>query len=154
MTAVVFASPADLADAVGTALGPSSWIEIDQERITAFAEATNDRQWIHVDPERAAVGPFGATIAHGFLTLSLVSSMVMELLDVQNTSAVVNYGADRLRFVKPVVVGSRVRAVGEITGVDSGASGVKLAYRLTVEIEGSDKPALVLDALTLFVPQT
>jgi acyl dehydratase len=152
MTAVVFESPADLSAAVGTALGPSSWIEIDQARIQAFADATGDQQWIHTDPERAASGPFGATIAHGYLTLSLVPLMTAELLEVHGITAAINYGADRLRFVQPVLVGSRVRAVGEITGVDAGSSGTRLSYRVTVEIEGAGRPALVVDTITLYVP--
>lgn len=151
---VVFESPAALLldGVVGTTLGPSSWLTIEQERIQAFADATGDQQWIHTDPARAASGPFGATIAHGFLTLSLVSAFTEELLRVDGTSAVINYGADKLRFVQPVRVGSRVRAVGEITSADAGSSGVKLAYRVTVEIEGASKPAVVVDVITLFVP--
>ncbi|MCU1528115.1 MAG: dehydratase [Frondihabitans sp.] len=152
MTAVAFATPGALADAVGTALGPSSWLTIDQARIQAFADATGDQQWIHTDPARAAAGPFGATIAHGYLTLSLLPLMTAELIDVQGITAAINYGADRLRFVQPVLVGSRVRAVGEITGVDQGGSGIRLSYRVTVEIEGADRPALVLDTITLYVP--
>ncbi|WP_286343397.1 MaoC family dehydratase [Frondihabitans sucicola] len=151
---VVFASPADLvADGViGTALGPSSWLSIDQERIQAFADATGDQQWIHTDPARAEGGPFGATIAHGYLTLSLLPTLTDELLRVDGSSAAINYGADKLRFVQPVVVGSRVRAVGSITSADAGSSGVKLSYRVTVEIDGSERPALVVDTITLFVP--
>lgn len=148
----VFALPADLLDAVGTELGPSSWITIDQDRIQAFADATGDQQWIHTDPARAASGPFGATIAHGYLTLSLLPLMTAELLDVGGITAAINYGADRLRFVQPVAVGSRVRASGQITSADSSASGVRLGYRVTVEIEGAAKPALVVDTITLYVP--
>ncbi|AMM20669.1 dehydratase [Frondihabitans sp. PAMC 28766] len=152
MSVFTVASPAALVDAVGTSLGPSSWIAIDQPRVQAFADATGDQQWIHTDPARAATGPFGATIAHGYLTLSLLPLMTADLLDVQGVAAAINYGADRLRFVQPVRVGSRVRAVGEITSADAGSGGVKLGYRLTVEIDGSDKPALVVDTLTLYVP--
>jgi acyl dehydratase len=151
---VVFASPAALLHdgVVGTSLGPSSWLTLDQNRIQAFADATGDQQWIHTDPARAADGPFGATIAHGYLTLSLLPQFTGELYRVEGVSAAINYGADKLRFVQPVRAGSRVRAVGEITGADSGASGVKLAYRVTVEIEGESRPALVVDTITLFVP--
>lgn len=151
-TPIVFRTPGDLLEAVGYELGPSSWIEIDQTRIQAFADATGDQQWIHTDPARAAAGPFGATIAHGYLTLSLLPLMTADLLDVQGISAAINYGADRLRFVQPVVVGSRVRAVGEITSASAGSGGVKLGYRLTVEIDGGAKPALVVDRITLYVP--
>jgi acyl dehydratase len=148
----VFARPADLLDAVGTALGPSSWITIDQDRIQAFADATGDQQWIHTDPVRAASGPFGAAIAHGYLTLSLLPLMTAELLEVGGITAAINYGADRLRFVQPVVVGSRVRASGQITSADSSSTGIRLGYRVTVEIEGAAKPALVVDTITLYVP--
>jgi acyl dehydratase len=152
--AAVFATPQDLLGdgVVGTALGPSSWLDIDQERIQAFADATGDQQWIHTDPARAATGPFGATIAHGYLTLSLLPTLTDELVRVEGISAAINYGADKLRFVQPVVVGSRVRAVGEITSADAGSQGVKLGYRVTVEIDGSERPALVVDTITLFVP--
>ncbi|RPE74876.1 MaoC family dehydratase [Frondihabitans sp. PhB161] len=150
----VFASPADLVGAEGRILGPSSWVTIDQGRIQAFADATGDQQWIHTDPARAADGPFGATIAHGFLTLSLTAAFAEELLRVDGTAQVINYGADKLRFLQPVLVGSRVRAVGEITSAASGASGVRLGYRLTVEIEGVERPALVVDTVTLFVPES
>lgn len=153
MSAVVFASSADLVGSVGTVLGPSSWVTIDQARIQAFADATGDQQWIHTDPDRAATGPFGGTIAHGYLTLSLLPVMTADLLRVDGITAAINYGADRLRFVQPVPAGSRVRASGEITGADSGSSGVRLAYRVTVEIEGLSKPALVVDTITLYVPE-
>lgn len=151
---VVFRSPDDLlADGVaGSALGPSSWLTIDQERIQAFADATGDQQWIHTDPARAASGPFGSTIAHGYLTLSLLPTLTDELVRVDGISAAINYGADRLRFVQPVPVGSRVRAVGEITGAQAGSGGVRLAYRVTVEIAGAERPALVVETITLFVP--
>lgn len=152
MSAASFNSPHDLLAAVGTNLGPSEWVEIDQARIQAFADATNDQQWIHTDPVRAASGPYGATIAHGFLTLSLTAAFTLDLFDVKGTQNVVNYGADKLRFLQPVVVGSRVRVVGEITGATEGPNGVKLEYRLTVEIEGQEKPALVVDSIALFVP--
>ncbi|GAA4684616.1 MaoC family dehydratase [Frondihabitans cladoniiphilus] len=150
--ATVFATPQDLIGSEGTTLGPSEWVTIDQERIQAFADATGDQQWIHTDPARAATGPFGATIAHGYLTLSLTAAFVFELLQVEGTQNVINYGADKLRFLQPVIVGSRVRAVGEITSAVAGAGGVRLGYRLTVEIEGSERPALVVDTITLFVP--
>lgn len=151
---VVFDSPDALlgGDTIGTALGPSSWLAIDQERIQAFADATGDQQWIHTDPARAASGPFGATIAHGYLTLSLLPVLTDELLRVHGASAAINYGADKLRFVQPVVVGSRVRAVAEITSASAGSSGVRLGYRVTIEIEGSERPAVVVDTITLFVP--
>lgn len=131
----------------GLDLGPSRWLEVPQERIDAFAEATDDRQWIHVDPERAAAGPFGTTIAHGYLTLSLLVPMAYELMPVEDARLVVNYGLDRVRFPAPVPAGSRVRGrlrVGESTDVDGG---VQVAVAATVEREGSEKPVCAADFL-------
>ena len=145
-------SPAALAKHIGTALGPSEWVVIDQERIDRFADATGDRQWIHVDPARAADGPFGTTIAHGYLTLSLVNLFLPELLVVDGTSMGVNVGVDRVRFPSPVKVGSRLRATGEIVSVGEVGGGVQAVVRVTVEIEGSDKPACVVDTVSRFFP--
>ena len=105
----IFESPKELLDAVGRSLGESEWLEIDQDRIDKFADATGDHQWIHVDPERAKDGPFGACIAHGYLTMSLVNLFLPQIVDVRGISMGVNYGADKLRFPAPVPVGSRVR---------------------------------------------
>ncbi|RKR74381.1 MaoC family dehydratase [Frondihabitans australicus] len=149
---VQFSSPAALSESVGTSFGPSSWITIDQARIQAFADATGDQQWIHTDPVRAAAGPFEGTIAHGYLTLSLLPVMTQEILQVDGVAAAINYGADRLRFVQPVPVDSRVRATGVITSVSQSAAGVRLGYTITVSIDGLEKPALVVDTLTLYVP--
>ncbi|WP_084106609.1 MaoC family dehydratase [Demequina sp. NBRC 110056] len=148
---IVVASPADLPGAVGqTAVG--DWFEISQERIGAFADATEDHQWIHLDPERAASGPFGTTIAHGYLTLSLLPHLQLGLLQVDKVAMSVNYGLDKVRFVQPVPAGARVRAATEITGVDATAQGYRVASRTTVELEGSERPALVADTIGLFVP--
>jgi acyl dehydratase len=131
----------------GLELGPSAWIEVPQARIDAFAGATEDRQWIHVDPEQAAAGPFGTTVAHGYLTLSLLVPMTYELMPVEDARLVLNYGLDRVRFPAPVPAGSRVRGrlrVGESAEV---AGGVQVAVAATVEREGSEKPVCVADFL-------
>ncbi len=144
-------SPAALADAVGQK-ATSDWFTIDQDRITAFADATEDHQWIHVDPERAASGPFGATIAHGFLTLSLLPHLASSLVEVGGIAMAINYGMDKVRFLTPVQAGSRVRATTEIAGAEETRMGVRLSSTVTVEIEGADKPALVAQMLSLYVP--
>ncbi len=149
----VFDTPAALLDAVGVKLGESAWLEITQERVNQFADATGDHQWIHVDPEKAKDGPYGTTIAHGYLTLSLVNLFMPELLEVRNISMGVNYGTDKMRFPAPVPVGSRIRGVGEIIDaleVKNGA--VQVTVRVSVEVEGSDRPACVVDTISRFVP--
>ena len=141
----------DIRSRIGDEIGCSSWFLVDQERITAFAEATEDKQFIHVDPDAAARTPFGGTIAHGFLTLSLLSRMAAEVLLVPPTTAmIVNYGLDRVRFLAPVSSGKRVRGRFTLDGVDEKASGqILLRHLVTVEIEGEDKPALSAVWLTL-----
>jgi acyl dehydratase len=124
----------------GLELGPSRWIEVSQERIDAFAGATDDHQWIHTDPELAAQGPFGTTIAHGFLTLSLLVPMAYELMPIEDARLTVNYGLDRVRFPAPVPAGGRVRGrltIGEVREVEAG---VQVAVGALVEREGSEKP--------------
>ena len=149
----IFATPRELLGAVGRPLGASEWLTIEQARIDRFAEATGDHQWIHVDPERAKSGPFGATIAHGYLTLSLVNQFLPQLLEVRGTSMGVNYGCDKVRFPAPVTVGSRVRGVGEIVAAEEVKAGaVQVTVRVSVEIEGSDRPACVVDTISRFVP--
>lgn len=148
----VFKSPLDMEAAVGQRLGESEWLTIDQARINLFADATGDHQWIHVDPERAKSGPFGATIAHGYLTMSLVNLFLPQIVDVQGISMGVNYGADKLRFPSPVKVGSRVRGVGDLVAVENVKGGVQATVRVTVEIEGSDRPALVVDTISRYYP--
>ena len=136
----VFEKPADLEAAVGRALGASDWLEITQERVDQFADATGDHQWIHVDPERAKRGPFGATIAHGYLTLSLVNLFLPQILEVRGISMGVNYGVDRVRFPAPVKVGARVRGGGELVEVEAQKDGaVQAKVRVTVEIEGGER---------------
>ena len=139
---------ASLAGKVGQVLGTSDWLTIAQPRIDAFAAATEDLQWIHVDPERAAAGPFGATVAHGFLTLSLVPALSEQAFAIDDVRMGINYGLDRVRFPAPVRVGSRVRGHFELTAYEPLDGGAQLAIRCTVELEGSDKPACVAESVT------
>ena len=153
MAATVFESPEELKGAVGKPLGVSEWLEIDQKRIDLFAEAPGDHQWIHVDPERAKQGPFGATIAHGYLTLSLVNSFLPQIVEVRGIAMGINYGADRLRFPAPVPVGSRIRGSAEVVSAEDTKDGaVQAKVRVTVEIEGSDRPACVVDTISRYFP--
>ena len=143
-----FNGVAELRDAVGRHLGYSEWIRIDQERVNLFAEATGDHQWIHVDPERAKAGPFGAPIAHGYLTLSLSNYFLPQILDVQGISMGVNYGSDKVRFPAPVKVGDRIRAGAELAAATDVLGGVQTTVVITIEIEGSAKPACVIESLS------
>jgi acyl dehydratase len=144
-------SPADLPSVVGrTATG--AWRTVDQRRIDLFADATDDHQWIHVDPVRAAAGPFGATVAHGYLTLALLPALTEGLLDVGASSMVVNYGLDSVRFLQPVTAGARVRATTTITSAEPTSRGVRVGSEVVVEIEGAERPALVASAIALFFP--
>lgn len=140
----------ELGDLVGVELGPTAWIEVTQERIDAFAAATDDPQWIHVDPARAAEGPFGTTIAHGFLTLSLCVPMLYEVLPHDSAMAV-NYGTNRVRFPAPVLSGSRVRGRFRVLGVEETPRGARATIEATVEREGEDKPACVAELVVLAV---
>ncbi|CAA0120945.1 putative enoyl-CoA hydratase 1 [BD1-7 clade bacterium] len=148
----VFKTPHELLDNVGADLGATEWITIDQERINLFADATGDHQWIHVDPEKAKDGPFGACIAHGYLTLSLVNLFLPELIDVQGIKMGVNVGLDRVRFPSPVAVGSRIRGRGEIVSAEELKGGIQSVVRVTVEIEGHDKPACIADTISRYFP--
>lgn len=134
----------------GTNLGESTWFEVDQGDIDKFAAATRDDQWIHVDPEQAAGGPFGKTIAQGYLTLALVIPLWSELLQVRQVGMAVNYGLNRLRFPAPVPVGSRIRLIGKLASAREVAGGVEVTADLTMEVEGSEKPALVAEAVYRF----
>ena len=142
----------ELTDHVGAQFGPTEWLVIDQARIDRFAEATDDHQWIHVDPEAAADGPFGATIAHGYLTLALVNRFMPDLLTVTDASMGVNYGCERVRFPSPVRVGSRIRGRGELVSAEPAGGGLQVLVRVTVEIEGQERPACVADTLSRFFP--
>jgi len=145
--------PSDLLDqAEGLDLGTSSWLEVTQRDVNMFADATRDHQWIHVDPERAAKGPFGGTIAHGYMSLALVIPLWSELLVVRDVGMSVNYGINRLRFPAPVPVGSRIRLAGELASVKEVAGGIEVVADLTLEIEGGEKPALVAEAVYRFYP--
>ena len=151
--ATVFSTPMALLDAVGTQLEASDWLEITQDRINLFADATGDHQWIHVDPERAKDGPFGACIAHGYLSLSLVNLFLPQMIDVQGFTHAVNVGSDKTRFPAPVPVGSRLRGTGEIVSVEEIKGAIQSVVRVTVEIEGSERPACVIDTISRYFPE-
>ncbi|GAA1387593.1 MaoC family dehydratase [Pseudonocardia kongjuensis] len=144
----VFNGVDELRAAKGTEVGVSEWFTVAQERIDGFADATEDHQWIHVDAAKAADGPFGTTIAHGFLTLSLLSRLVPDVYRIDGVRMGVNYGLNKVRFTSPVPVDSRVRARVELVDVTDVTGGVQLTIGVTVEIEGSEKPALVAEWLT------
>lgn len=150
----LFKTPADLMDAIGQQLGHSEWLEITQERVQQFAEATGDHQWIHTDPERAKDGPFGGCIAHGYLTLSLVNLFLPQIIEVQGISMGINYGSDKLRFPAPVPVGSRIRGRGELLDVVEVKGSFQATIRVSVEIEGSDRPACVVETISRYIPET
>jgi acyl dehydratase len=141
---------ADLRGLVGQELGISSWVDVDQHRIDIFGEATDDHQWIHVDSERAKDGPFGTTIAHGYLTLSLLIPMWTEILEVRSVRTKVNYGLEKVRFPAPVPSGSKVRATATLRAVDDVADAAQLTVELVMERDGSDKPVCVATALFRF----
>ena len=142
----------ELEQSVGTHIGYSQWHAVTQEQIDLFADATGDRQWIHVDPQRAAEGPFGAPIAHGYLTLSMISMMLWEVFTVEGLSMTINYGLNKVRFPAPAPVGSRLRAGAEIAELARTPSGAQLVMRVTVEREGGDKPVCVAETVALLVP--
>jgi acyl dehydratase len=131
----------------GKHLGYSDWLEVTQDRVDMFADATGDHQWIHCDVERARGGPFGGTIAHGYLTLSLVSALVPQIVRYEGFAMAVNYGLDRVRFPAPVKVGERIRAGAELAQVADTETGVQVKTVITVEVEGGDKPACVVESL-------
>jgi acyl dehydratase len=140
-----------LAAAVGADLGTSDWFEIDQDRVDLFADATDDHQWIHVDHERAAQGPFGGTIAHGYLTVSLIPALSKTIFSVETDGPRLNYGLNKVRFPNPVKVGSRVRAQATLAELVDVAAGKQLVVRYTIEIEGEDKPACVAETVVLLL---
>jgi acyl dehydratase len=143
---LMIGSADELEAVVGTTIGPAEWLLVEQDRIDAFAECTEDRQWVHVDPQRAESGPFGTTIAHGFLTLSLVPRLVADLRRLDNVVRGINYGLNSVRFITPVPAGSRIR--GRLTFLSSeriSAEAVQLVSRVTVELEGVPKPACVCE---------
>ncbi|MGH3392567.1 MAG: MaoC family dehydratase [Actinomadura sp.] len=143
----VFSTPAELAAAVGTEIGVGDWFAIEQSRIDQFADATGDHQWIHIDPERAAAGPFGATIAHGFLTLSLIPALNQGIYRVEGVRMGVNYGLNKVRFPSPVPVGSRIRARVAVAEATEVPGGHQIVSRVTIEVEGQEKPACVAESV-------
>jgi acyl dehydratase len=148
----VFRTLDDVAAAGGEELGTSEWLIIEQERVDLFADATNDHQWIHVDAERAAAGPFGGTIAHGYLTLSLLPFFGSQVFSLETPGARLNYGVNKVRFPNPVKVGQRLRAhvsLGEVTDLPSGK---QMIIKYTIEIDGEAKPACVAETVVLLLP--
>jgi acyl dehydratase len=144
---------AHLGDAAGLEVGVSDWLVVAQDRIDAFADATGDHQWIHVDPERARTGtPFGATIAHGFLTLSLVSALVRDAVTVEGARMALNYGLNRVRFVSPVPSGSRIRARVTLAKVDAMADSIQATWNVTIERDGGDRPAVFAEWIVRYYP--
>jgi len=137
---------------VGTSLGTSDWHQITQEQVNLFADATGDHQWIHVDPERAAAGPFGAPIAHGFLTLSIIPMLMWQVFRVEGVRMMINYGLNKVRFPSAAPVGCRVRASVRVVSVTDTAHGAQVVMSVDVEREGSDKPVCVAETITLIVP--
>jgi acyl dehydratase len=143
----VLSGLAAVQEAEGRHLGYSDWLEITQERVDQFAEATGDFQWIHVDPQRAKDGPFGGTIAHGYLTLSLASYLLPQIVRYEGFTMAVNYGLDKVRFPSPVRVGERIRAGAQLAEVSDVGTGVQVKTFVTIEVEGADKPACVIESL-------
>ena len=148
MAATVLNGPDDVRAHLGQHLGYSEWITVEQDRVDLFADATGDHQWIHVDVERATSGPFGAPIAHGYLTLSLSNYFLPQIVEVRGFSAGVNYGVDKVRFPSPVKVGSRVRAGAELTAVSEVTGGLQTTIVITIDVEGGNKPACVIESLS------
>jgi acyl dehydratase len=146
----VFNDLNEFAAAQGSQLGPTEWMEISQDRVNLFADATDDHQWIHIDPKRAADGPFGGTIAHGLLTLSLLPHFSHQLYRVDGITLAVNYGYNKVRFITPVKVGARIRARGEVTAINKLEGAVQATTTITVEIEGSEKPAAVAESISRY----
>ncbi|MBX7450352.1 MaoC family dehydratase [Mycolicibacterium sp. 3033] len=146
-----FKDLAEFVAAEGSQLGPTEWLEITQSRVDLFADATEDHQWIHVDPDRAAGGPFGGTIAHGLLTLSLLPHFTHQLYTVDNVAMAINYGYNKVRFITPVRVGARLRARAQISTVNRLDNAVQATLAVTVEIEGSEKPAAIAESIVRFV---
>ena len=142
-----------LGELVGAELGPTSWFEVTQERIDAFAAATDDLQWIHTNPERAAAGPFGSTIAHGFLTLSLLPAMKREPeWKISGFGNATNYGANKLRFVSPVPAGAKLHSRGRLIGAEAHPKGTQVTQEIVVHVVGSDRPALIYEMIVLYHP--
>lgn len=146
----VFDNLGEFEAAAGTELGPTDWLAVDQQRVDAFADATDDHQWIHVDPARAATGPFGGTIAHGLLTLSLLPRFMHELYRVDNVTMAINYGFDKVRFITPVPVGAKLRARSVISQVNALDNAAQATLVTTIEVEGAQKPAAVIESIVRY----
>jgi acyl dehydratase len=147
----VFNTFEEIEAVAGQEIGTTEWVEITQSRVNKFADATGDHQWIHVDVERAKDGPFGGTIAHGYLTLSMVPALGSQVMSLETPGAKLNYGVNKVRFPNPVRVGSRIRAHVTIGGVTDVPAGKQLTVRYTIEIEGQDKPACVAETVVLLL---
>ena len=148
----VFTTLDEISDAVGEELGASEWLPVEQERVDSFAAATGDHQWIHVDVEKAKAGPFGGTIAHGYLTLSLLPFLGSQVFGLETPGAKLNYGVNKVRFPSPLPVGSRVRARVSVAGVTDLPAGKQMTLKYVVEVDGSDKPACVAETVVLLLP--
>jgi acyl dehydratase len=147
----IFEALDELREAAGTDLGVSGWHPVTQERISAFADATGDPQWIHVDAERAAAGPFGTTIAHGFLSLALTPMLLHEIFEVRGAGMAINYGTNRVRFPAPLPSGAAVRARARLESVDDVPGGIQVISHVEVEVQGSEKPCCVAELVTRFL---
>ncbi|MCQ8836250.1 MaoC family dehydratase [Streptomyces malaysiensis] len=143
-------SPEDLLALAGKPMGTTRWQEVDQRQVDAFADATGDRQWIHIDRERAEAGPFGATIAHGFLTVSLIPTFLNETVIVEKSTTMVNYGLNKVRFPAPVPVGSALRGRVDLIGARQRTTGVEATFKITTELHGSQRPACVAEAVIVY----
>lgn len=146
----LFETPQDLYGSEGTHLGPTDWLTMKQDRIDGFANCTDDHQWIHVDSERALDGPYGSTIAHGYLTLSLVNRFLPELINIQGFRHAVNVGCDKVRFLNVVRCGAKIRGIGEILEVEDKKGAVQARIRVSIEIEGEDRPACVVETISRY----
>lgn len=146
----IFHSAEELRAAAGREAGPTDWITVEQSRVDEFADATDDHQWIHVEPARAASGPFGTTIAHGYLTLSLVNCFLPDLVRVEGAKMGVNYGTNKVRFPAAVKVGARIRGRAQVLEATDVSGGVQIVVRVTIEIEGGERPACVADTISRF----
>ncbi|OKH79557.1 MaoC family dehydratase [Mycolicibacterium sp.] len=147
----VFSGLDEFVAAQGSELGPTEWMEVTQDRVNLFADATDDHQWIHVDPDKAAGGPFGGTIAHGLLTLSLLPHFTHQMYRVDNIAMAINYGYNKVRFITPVRVGAKIRARAQVSEVARLDGAVQATMPVTVEIDGSDKPAAVAESIVRFI---
>jgi acyl dehydratase len=146
----VLEEPADLLKLVGKHLGTTDWMQITQDRVDLFADATGDKQWIHTDPQRAAKGPFKGTIAHGYLTLSLAPAVIAQVLQIRELTSALNYGLNKVRFPRPLPVGAQVRAAVTVLSARQKTSGVESVFTLTYEIAGEDRPVCVADVIVLY----